>query len=124
MQFSKVSGSAAENPWSGSDAPPRQQLWTEDGVAVEMGESKVEPEEESSSQSLKSRTNGLDVSMVSRSFRPNVRRTHWSRFGSEGDSGVSEQNSAVRFLQTLLLTFLAFRRRWVENGGVSPSLVI
>lgn len=38
--------------------------------------------------------------MVSRSFRPKVLRTQRSRFGSEQES---EQNWAVRFLQTLLL---------------------
>lgn len=73
---------------------------------------------------LKSGADWLDVSMVSRSFRPSVRRTHRSRFGSEGDSWVSEQNSAMRFLQTLLLTFLEGRRRWVESRGGSMSLVI
>ena len=49
----------------------------------------------------------LDVSMVSLSFSPSVLRTHWSRFGSEETAEVSEDselNSAVRFLQTLLLT--------------------
>lgn len=42
-----------------------------------------------------------DVSMVSLSFSPSVRRTQRSRFGSEPDD--SEQNSALRFLQTLLV---------------------
>lgn len=48
----------------------------------------------------------LDVSMVSRSFSPSVRRTQRSKFGSEEDavSEDLEQNSAVKFLHTLLLT--------------------
>ena len=47
-----------------------------------------------------------DVSMVSRSFSPSVRRTHRSRFGSEVADALedSEQNSVVRFLQIFLLT--------------------
>lgn len=46
----------------------------------------------------------LDVSMVSRSFSPSVLRTQRSRFGSEEEDVSEQQNSAVRFLQTLLLT--------------------
>lgn len=52
-----------------------------------------------------------DASIVLWSFSPSVRRTQRSRFGSEEDdvSEDSEQNVAVRFLQTLLLACWGLR---------------
>ena len=90
-----------------------QQLCTEEGVEVTTEELKEELSEEVTAglytelqRLYPEEGESLDVSMVSLSFSPSVRRTQRSRFGSDEEevSEGSEQNSAVRFLQTLLLT--------------------
>ncbi|PWA19372.1 hypothetical protein CCH79_00018353 [Gambusia affinis] len=77
----------SEDGWSVSPAA----LCTEDDV--DTGEPKASP----NTRPLKLDSDSLDVSMVFWSFRPNIRSTQRSRFGSgEADPAEdSEQNSAV-----------------------------
>lgn len=106
----------------GSGSGLWQKLWTEDGVIGSTVELQQDPGVHSELKALtvSSGEDSPKVSMVSRSFRPKVLRTQKSRSGSEQDS---EQNWAVRFLQTLLL--ICVERRdgpvWILLGFLLPS---
>lgn len=79
---------------------------------MDTGEPKASPY----TRSLKLDSDSLDVSMV---FWPNIRSTQRSRFGSgEADPAEdSEQNSGVRFLQTLLVICLENGRPLTSEGS-------